>query len=85
MTYQIQIEKAALKALDKLEKRTQAEIRQTIRNLAGDPRPFGYKKLVAGDGLLRLKVSNYRIIYKIFDKVLIINVISIAKRNERTY
>ena len=85
MAYQIQIEKAALKALDKLEKKTQTKIRQAIGDLADNPRPFGYKKLVDGDGLMRLKVSDHRIIYKIFDDVLIISILRVAKRNERTY
>lgn len=85
MTYKIQIEKSALKALDKIEKKTQTKIRQKISELAHSPRPFGSKKLVDRDELIRIKVNNYRIIYKIFDGILIVSVLRIAKRNERTY
>ncbi len=85
MAYRIQLEKAAAKQLSKLEKRIQVKIAEKINALAFDPRPYGYKKLVDGGGTCRVKVGGYRILYDIFDKVLIISVISIAKRNERTY
>jgi len=84
MAYQIQIEKSALKQLGKLEKGIRSKIRAKIRALADNPRPFGYKKLV-DEGTYRIKVSGYRILYDVFDKVLVVNVISIIKRNERTY
>ena len=85
MAYEIKIEKPALKQLSKLEKRTREKIIAKIDELANNPRPHGYKKLVDESGTCRIKVSGYRILYDIFDKVLIINVIAIAKRNERTY
>jgi len=85
MTYQIQIEKSALKQLSKLEKRIRQKITAKIDDLAYEPRPFGYKKLVDEGGTYRIKTSGYRILYDVFDNVLIVNVISIIKRNERTY
>ena len=85
MAYSIQIEKSALKQLSKLEKRIREKISSKIDDLADNPRPFGYKKLVDEGGTCRIKISGYRIIYDIFDDVLIVNVISIIKRNERTY
>ena len=85
MTYRIQIEKSALKQLSKLEKRVREKIPAKIDNLADDPRPFGYKKLVDEGGTYRVKVDDYRILYNIFDKVLIVNVIGTAKRSEQTY
>ena len=85
MAYQIAFEKSAEKQLGKLEKRTQIKIAAKIDELADDPRPYGYKKLVDSGGTCRVKVGGYRILYDIFDNVLVINVISIIKRNERTY
>ncbi len=85
MAYKIQFEKSAVKQLSKLEKRIQIKIAAKIDDLADDPRPFGYKKLVDEGGTYRIKVSGYRVLYDVFDNVLIVNVISIAKRNERTY
>lgn len=85
MAYKVQIEKSALKQLSKIEKPLQIKIAAKIDELAENPRPHGYKKLVDKDGTCRVKVGGYRILYDILDKVLIVNVISIAKRNERTY
>lgn len=85
MAYKIQFERSAAKQLGKLEKRVQIKIAAKIDGLADDPRPHGYKKLVDEGGTCRIKVGGYRILYDIFDEVLIVNVITIVKRNERTY
>lgn len=85
MAYQIQIEKSALKQLSKIEKPMREKIRTAISDLAHNPRPFGYKKLVNEDGLYRIKVSNYRVIYDVQDNILLVSVLRVAKRNERTY
>lgn len=85
MAYKIQFEKSAEKQLSKLDRRIQIRIAAKIDSLAIDPRPFGYKKLVDEGGTYRIKVSGYRVLYDVLDNILIINVISIAKRNERTY
>jgi mRNA interferase RelE/StbE len=85
MVYQIQIEKSALKQLSKIEKPAREKIRTAIRDLAHNPRPFGYKKLVDEEGLYRIKAGNYRIIYDVRDNILHISVLRIAQRNERTY
>lgn len=85
MAYQIQIEKSALKQLSKIEKSAREKIRTAISDLAHNPRPFGYKKLVDEDGLYRIKVNNYRVIYDVQDNILLVSVLRVAKRNERTY
>jgi mRNA interferase RelE/StbE len=85
MAYQIQIEKLALKQLSKIEKPAREKIRSAISDLAENPRPFGYKKLVDEGGLYRVKAGDYRIIYEVQDKILLVSVLRIAKRNERTY
>jgi len=85
MVYKIQIEKSALKQLSKLEKSIRKKIAAKIDELAFNPRPFGYIQLVDKDRTYRIRVGNYRILYDVFDNVLVVNVISIAMRNERTY
>ena len=85
MRYEIVIEKSAVKFLSKLEKRAPAEIIAAIDNLADEPRPYGYKKLVDSKGLYRIKVKQYRVIYFVQDKLLVVSVVRIAKRGEDTY
>ncbi len=52
-----------------------------IAELAFEPRPRGYKKLKGRSGY-RIRVGDYRIIYEIIDKELIIDVIAIGHRKD---
>jgi len=52
-----------------------------IENLAKNPRPQGYKKLKGREGY-RIRVGNYRIIYEIFDEILLIDVIDLGHRKD---
>jgi mRNA interferase RelE/StbE len=83
--YRIDIKKSALKFLRRLDSQTANKIKNAIDKLADDPRPFGYKKLVDEEGLYRIRVGNYRIIYEIHDRVLLIVVLRLARRREDTY
>ncbi len=85
MIYTVEIKKSALKALRRLDRATLDKIKKAIDKLAHNPRPFGYKKLVDEEGLYRIRVGNYRIIYEIQDRVLLIVILRVAKRNEDTY
>ncbi len=52
---------------------------KAISNLASNPRPDGYKKLMGRPGY-RIRIGDYRVIYKIEDKILIVFVIDIGHR-----
>ena len=79
--YSITITKTAQKQLDRLNNTIADSIIQLIQSLALNPRPVGYKKLKGRDGY-RIRKGDYRIIYDIHDKVLIINVIAIGHRKD---
>lgn len=81
MAYQIAIKKSAVKSLAKIPEPYFSTIKQAIFKLAGDPRPNGYKKL-EGREAFRIRVADYRIIYEIEDKILLIEVIAIGHRND---
>ena len=85
MIYKIEIKKSVLKTLRRLDRQILDKVKKSIDKLAHDPRPFGYKKLVDEEGLYRIRVGNYRIIYEIHDQILLIVVLRVAKRNEDTY
>lgn len=53
-------------------------------SLGDNPRPHGYKKLVDEGGLYRIKTGDYRIIYEVRDSILLVSVLRVAKRSERT-
>ena len=77
--YKITLSKTAQKQLDKFPDNIALPIIQTIKKLASNPRPPGYKKLKARDGY-RVRQGNYRIIYEIHDHILLVAVIAIGHR-----
>jgi len=79
MSYTIQIEKAALKQLAQLPLIIVEAIDARVSALQTNPRPPGCKKLKGRDGW-RIRIGDYRVIYKIDDNVLIILVIDIGHR-----
>ncbi|MCO5251223.1 MAG: type II toxin-antitoxin system RelE/ParE family toxin [Candidatus Kapabacteria bacterium] len=80
--YRILIKKTALKSLDKLPLDILESINEKIFSLAKNPRPRGCKKLILKENLYRIRVSSYRIVYTIQDKILTIEIIKISKRDE---
>lgn len=80
--YRILIKKTALKSLDKLPLDIIESINEKILALAKNPRPRGCKKLILIENLYRIRVSSYRIVYTIQDKILTIEIIKISKRDE---
>jgi len=85
VTYKIEFQKSAAKTFRRLDKTTTEKVRKAIDKLAENPRPFGYKKLVDEEDLYRIRVGNYRVIYEIHDRVLVIVILRLARRNEDTY
>ncbi len=81
MIYTIEFQKKVLKALVKINEPYYSAIKKQIYDLANNPRPQGYKKLKGRKGY-RIRVGNYRVIYEIFDDVLLIDVIDIGHRKE---
>lgn len=69
------------KQLDKLSDYIAAPILDAIGRLEENPRPMGYKKL-KGSTSYRIRVGDYRIIYDIFDTILVIEVITLGHRKE---
>jgi mRNA interferase RelE/StbE len=81
MAYTIEFRNKVLKALVKINEPNYSAIKKQIYDLADNPRPQGYKKLKGRKGY-RIRVGNYRIIYEIFDEILLIDVIDLGHRKE---
>jgi mRNA interferase RelE/StbE len=82
VAYTIQITEAAEKMLKKLDRPVQTRIRQVIDSLAENPRPSGVKKLKDAGALYRVRVGDYRIVYEIRDRQLVVIIIRIGHRKE---
>ncbi|MDZ8051092.1 MAG: type II toxin-antitoxin system RelE family toxin [Aulosira sp. ZfuVER01] len=53
-----------------------------IDTLATEPRPSGVKKLKGEENTYRIRVDSYRVVYEIYDDVLLITVIRVGVRGE---
>ena len=81
MAYRVTLKKRALKALEDINEPYYSIIKKAIYALADNPRPQGYKKLKGRDGY-RIRVADYRIIYEVFDNILLVDVIDLGHRKD---
>lgn len=82
MTYRIEFAKPAMKQFKALPPQTQQRLKPKIDALSCEPRPVGMVKLSGKEDLYRIRVGNYRIIYAIEDKQLLVLVLTIGHRQE---
>jgi mRNA interferase RelE/StbE len=74
--YEVLVKPAVLRQTKKLDLPIQIAVQTAIESLADEPRPEGCTKLKGAENLYRIRVAkNYRIIYEIQDKKLIVIVV----------
>jgi mRNA interferase RelE/StbE len=79
--YRITIKKSAVKELEDIPRKDLQKVINHIRSLVKDPRPRGSQKL-SGQKQYRIRQGNYRIVYYIEDKDLLIVIVKIGHRRE---
>ena len=79
--YTVALSKSVEKQLDRLPDKVVSQIIAILQALGNEPRPHGYKKLINRPGY-RVRKGDYRIVYDIYDKVLIVEIISIGNRRD---
>ncbi|MBD2247430.1 type II toxin-antitoxin system mRNA interferase toxin, RelE/StbE family [Nostoc sp. FACHB-888] len=82
MIYEVKFTKGAIKMFKKLSQELQDRIQTKIDDLAIEPRPNGVKKLKGEENSYRIRVGDYRVIYDIFDDVLLVSVVEVGHRSE---
>ena len=83
MSYSVRISPAASREIRKLDRPVQKRIIDKLDELERDPRPNGIEKLSGSDEpRYRVRVGDYRIIYRIDDKILTVLVLKIGDRKE---
>jgi mRNA interferase RelE/StbE len=80
--YKIEITASAERSLKKIPKRDISKIVDMIQVLAITPFPEGCRKLRGEEDVYRVRQGNYRIIYEVADKKLIILVLKIGHRKD---
>jgi mRNA interferase RelE/StbE len=82
VSYKVVITRTAEKELVGLEKYILSSIWEDIRALSSEPRPGGSIKLKGMAKSYRLRVRDYRIIYRIDDKQKIVTVVGVKHLRE---
>ncbi len=80
--FKISIARSARKELESLPRYVVEKVVIEIEHLAENPFPKGSKKLKGDKNRWRIRVGDYRIIYSILFKELIIDIIRIRHRKE---
>ena len=81
-TYQIAFTPAAQRQLATLDPPTQRRVAHRIEALGLAPRPPGAEALKGGQGELRIRIGDWRIIYTVHDAELLVLVIKIGYRGD---
>ena len=80
--YEVRLTLSAQRQLRKLPRDIAARLRPVLMALAEDPRPAGVVKLSDEENAWRVRVGDYRIIYEIHDKVLLVLVVDMEHRGD---
>jgi len=79
--YEVEFVKSAQKELNKLPQQTSLRIAKAIYKLTTDPKKGNVRPMV-GAKSWRMRVGDYRVVYDILDKRLIILIIRVRHRKE---
>lgn len=87
MTHEVQIDRAALRSMNRMDPQAKRRVFAAIEALAEDPRPPKAKPLTGPlAGHMRLRVTGpggeYRVIYTIDDAVLTVTVVAATSRED---
>ena len=80
--YLITIASSAGREMERLPHQAQERIARAIDNLPSNPRPHGVEKLSGYRDLYRIRVGQYRVVYRIVDREQLIDVIRIRTRGD---
>lgn len=81
-SYSIEWKSSAAKELKKLPKPIISKIVHAVGSLATEPRPAGVRKLTDTGNTYRIRIGEYRVVYNVFDRRLIIEILRVRHRRE---
>lgn len=81
-SYAAELTPAAERQLDKLASPVRTVIAATLAALASNPRSPGCTKLAGKDNLWRVRVLQFRIIYTVIDRRLLVVVVKVGDRKD---
>ena len=78
--YNVEISRTAERQLEKLRKDDLRRVVKAMLMLAADPHPKGSRKLTGYDDVFRIRVGQFRIMYSVSGKKLIVIILKIGRR-----
>lgn len=81
MSYSVRLTAAAERQLRWLSGHVQERLVRALALLELEPRPAGCRKLT-GESLYRVRVGDYRIVYEVRDRELLVLVLRVAHRRD---
>jgi len=81
-TYEVRFLVTARRELLRVPAQIRSRVANALRALAADPRPSGCQKLTSGTDYYRIRVSDYRVLYEVRDRDVLVLVIKIGHRRE---
>lgn len=82
VSYKIFWKKLAKKELKRLDKKEISKILNEIEKLSNNPYTSNHKKILGTSYIYRIRIGNYRIIYAVENKQLIIEIVRVRHRKE---
>ena len=80
MSFSVFFSRRAKKEFKTLERRIAKRCLEKIKQLSGNPIPKGAIKLKGLENVFRIRVSKYRIVYKVFFEKRLVLIVRIGKR-----
>jgi len=81
-TYRVEWKASAFRELKRLDRQVVPRIFEAVDALHDSPFPVGVRKLQGSDCTYRIRVGDYRVIYDVFDLVLVVQIIRVRHRKD---
>ncbi len=81
MAFRVEVLRTAARELDGLAPPIRRRVTRAIRALSDVPRPHGAALLSGRDGIWRVRVGDYRILYRIHDDLILVVILRVGHRS----
>lgn len=81
-SYRIEWRRATKKDLRRIDREAVKRIVSAVEELATNPYPPGCQKLAGSDFAFRIRIGDYRVLYEVFDGMLVVEVVRVGHRRE---
>ena len=82
MNYAIEVSRLALKSMAKIPRKELIRIQERIDDLSKTPKPSDVKKIQGDSNLYRIRLGNYRVLYRIFEEKICILIVDVNHRKD---